>query len=75
LARPPAQIKLSEILRLLEDGPMLVECVDNPGNCERSACCASRALWGEVSRAIDQVLESKTLADLREDCPEGITSG
>jgi Rrf2 family cysteine metabolism transcriptional repressor len=64
LAKKPEDIKLIEVARLLE-GPLApVECVDNPGICERSANCVTRDIWGEVKAAINGVLERTTLQDL-----------
>ncbi len=66
LARPPEQIKLSEVLQLLEGSIAPVECIDNPGICKRSELCVTRDIWGELKQAIDGVLESTTLQDLVE---------
>jgi len=66
LAKPPEEIKLSEIFQILEGSTAPVECVSNPEVCSRSDLCASRDVWGELKKAIDEVLESTTLQDLVE---------
>ncbi len=66
LARPPEDIKLSEVVRLLEGSMALVQCIDDPKACDRSGSCATRDIWGEMKQAIDGVLESTTLQDLAE---------
>jgi len=66
LARPPEQIRLSEVIQLLEGSNAPVECVDNPKICRRSASCVSRDIWGELKKVMDGVLESITLQDLVE---------
>ena len=66
LARPPEQIRLSEVIQLLEGSTAPVECVDNPRICRRSASCVSRDIWGELKKVMDGVLESITLQDLVE---------
>ena len=66
LAKPPQEIKLSEVIRLLEGSIAPVECVNNPGICIRSELCVTRDIWGELKRAIDDVLESTTLQNLVE---------
>ena len=66
LARAPEEIKLSEVVRLLEGSVAPVECVDNPEACNRSELCVTRDIWGELKQAIDGVLESTTLNDLVE---------
>jgi Rrf2 family protein len=66
LAKSPEEIRLSEVIPLLEGSIALVECVTNPGACTRSELCATRDIWGELKQAIDGVLESTTLLDLVE---------
>ena len=75
LSRPAENIKLSEVIQLLEGSVAPVECINNPGICDRSGSCATRDIWGEMKQAIDEVLESTTLQDLverqkRKDQPE-----
>ena len=66
LAKSPREIKLSEIVRLLEGPIAPVECVNDPEYCPRSNFCATRDIWGELNEAMNGVLESTTLQDLVE---------
>jgi Rrf2 family protein len=66
LARPPHQIKLSEIVLLLEGSLAPVECVDDPNYCPRSASCVTREVWSEMKEAMNSILEATTLQDLVE---------
>jgi len=66
LAKPPAEIKLSEIIQILEGQTVTVDCVKNSSVCERSEFCVTRDLWAEVNKAMDDVLQSTTIADLVE---------
>ncbi len=66
LAKPPAEIKLSEIIQILEGQTVTVDCVKNSSVCERSEFCVTRDLWVEVNEAMDDVLQSTTIADLVE---------
>jgi len=66
LAKPPQEIKLKEVVELLEGSIAPVECVSNPMGCPRSEFCATRDMWGELEQAINAVLESTTLKDLVE---------
>jgi Rrf2 family protein len=66
LAKPPQEIRLSEIVLLLEGSLAPVECVDDPKYCSRSASCVTRDVWCEMKEAINGVLESTTLQDLVE---------
>ena len=61
LARPPEEISLKEIVRVLEGSLCLVDCVENPAVCDRSQTCTSRDIWSEASNQISQILESMTL--------------
>jgi Rrf2 family transcriptional regulator, cysteine metabolism repressor len=66
LARKPVDIRLIEILQLLEGSAAPVECIDNPETCRRSEFCAARDIWSQVKDVIDGVLKSTTLQDLVE---------
>ena len=66
LARSPEEIRLSEVMQLLEGSIAPVECVSNPGICTRSKLCVTRDIWSELKQAMDGVLESTTLQDLVE---------
>lgn len=64
LARPPSQIRLDEVIHVLEGSTSLVECVDNPAMCSISHSCVTYKVWKEASGALTSVLRSKTLQDL-----------
>ncbi|MDO8568988.1 MAG: Rrf2 family transcriptional regulator [Dehalococcoidales bacterium] len=64
LARQPYQIRLSEVIQLLEGSISPVECLDNPKVCNRSSACATRDVWSDMKKAMHAVLESTTLQDL-----------
>jgi Rrf2 family protein len=66
LAKPPEEIRLSEIIQLLEGSIAPAECIGNPGICSRSKLCVTRDIWGELKQAMDGVLSSTTLQDLVE---------
>ena len=66
LARHPKDIRLSEVIQLLEGSIAPSECINNPEICIRSKLCATRDIWGELKKAVNQVLESTTLQDLAE---------
>ena len=64
LAKSPQEIKLSEVIQLLEGSTAPVECVNDPNFCPRSDLCFTRDVWGELGKAINDLLESITLQDL-----------
>ena len=66
LAKPPQEIRLSEVIQLLEGSIAPVECVNDPKVCPRSDSCVTRDIWDELKKAMNGVLESTTLQDLVE---------
>ena len=68
LARPPASIPMSEVLRALE-GPLapMICATDEPGHdlaCDRTSSCTVNLLWIRVRDAVAGALDGVTLADL-----------
>jgi len=66
LTKSPEEIRLSEVIQLVEGPLSIVECINNPEICSRSAFCVTRDVWSELKRAMNGVLESTTLQDLVE---------
>ena len=66
LSKSPAEIRLSQVVPILEGSIRPVECVDNPASCGRAEMCASRNVWKAMLEAMMEVLDSTTLQDLAE---------
>ncbi len=66
LLKAPEEVRLSEVIQLLEGSIAPADCVNNPGICDRSKSCVTRDIWDEMKKAMDGVLESTTLQDLVE---------
>ncbi len=66
LAKLPQEIKLSEVIRLLEGSIAPVECLNDPKYCSRADLCVTRDIWDELGKAMNGVLEATTLQDLVE---------
>jgi len=66
LLKPPSDVKLSEVVQILEGSIAPVDCVNNPALCHRAASCVTRDIWIEMKRAMSRVLDSTTLQDLVE---------
>ena len=64
LARPPAQIRISDVFNCMEGPVATVECVENESYCARVADCAARQVWVQLQEAIENILQSITLRDL-----------
>jgi Rrf2 family protein len=66
LVKQPQDIKLSEIVNILEGSLCIVDCLNNPESCDRYKYCAARDIWCELEDAMNDILESTTLWDLVE---------
>ena len=68
LARPPAETRMSEVLRALEGpiAPMFcaTEDAEHATICDRTSSCTVNLLWVRVRDAITGALDTMTLADL-----------
>ncbi len=64
LAKPPSQIRLSEIIQAVEGSIAPVDCVDDPQICPRADSCVTRDIWTEMKQAMSGILVSTTLEDL-----------
>ena len=66
LIQPPENIRISQVVEIME-GPIIpVNCIAEPGSCQRSGECVTRDVWTEVQQAIYGVLNSVTIKDLVE---------
>lgn len=65
LTRAPQAYKVGDILRLTEGSLSPVACVDcNAEHCDKAAECRTRPMWSELSKQINNYLDSVTLEDL-----------
>jgi Rrf2 family cysteine metabolism transcriptional repressor len=64
LVKPAGEIKLSEVIDLLEGPVTPVNCLNDPLSCDRSEFCVTRDIWDKMKNAVDSVLGSITLQDL-----------
>ncbi len=63
LARPASEVNLADLITALE-GPLTPS--DDGGEGRHGACFALREVWTEVNKQVEQILRSRTLADLAE---------
>ena len=64
LAKPPEEISIGEVVRLLENEADLVGCVSNPENCEKSDDCPVRLVWQDGTHAMYEKLDAIKISDL-----------
>lgn len=67
LAKPPGEITMAELMRVLEGPISLSDCLEDERCCDRTCVCPTRRVWERLSQSIDQVLENVTLGDMLED--------
>lgn len=66
LAKPPGEIRLSQVIQVVEGSLSPVLCLDNPKFCKRVNACVTRDIWGRMKKAMLDVLDSITLQDMIE---------
>ncbi len=64
LARKPDKINVGQIIKVLEGGLSLVDCVEDPKVCEREKNCPTRDIWLRMSERLMEELSSLTLSDV-----------
>lgn len=68
LARPPEEISVEEVLRVLEGSTAVVDCVgtDSEG-CSNACTCSARPLFLKLQSRINDVLKTTSIQDLTDD--------
>lgn len=66
LTKKPEEYTVGMILRLTEGSLAPVACVEEDNPCERMYDCATIMVWKKMNDAINEVVDSITLADLVE---------
>ena len=64
LLRAPEEYTVGMILRLTEGSLAPVACVEDEDTCDKMNDCATVLVWKKMNEAINQVVDSITLADL-----------
>lgn len=64
LVRDPKSLSVGDVVRLLENDISLVQCIDDPDCCEKSATCKARAIWRDARDAMLKSLDRTSIYDL-----------
>jgi Rrf2 family cysteine metabolism transcriptional repressor len=67
LAKPPQDIKLSDVFAVLEGPVTTFDCLIDKNFCTRCGDCLTKNIWLKMQEAITGVLGSITLKDMAED--------
>ena len=71
LRKAPEDITVGMVLRLTEGGISPVACLDaDEFQCDREARCSTIGLWRRLDKAIRDVIDTTTIADLVAERPE-----
>ena len=70
LAREPGEITVGDVLRALEGGLNLVDCLEEDDACGKSCACPSRIVWMKIRDGLNQVVDSITLQDMMDEHKE-----
>ena len=64
LARQPEEITVGDVLRALEGGRSLVDCIDEEDACGKSCACPSRIVWMKLRDGLNAIVDGITLRDM-----------
>lgn len=66
LAKPPNQITVGQIIRLMDGPPAPIFCVDPASHdkCPVEAICGFQSVWDEVHQAVAGIIDKTTLEDI-----------
>ena len=67
LARRPEEITVGAVLRALEGGLNLVDCLLEEDACGKSCACPSRIVWTKIRDGLNQIVDGITLQDMIEE--------
>ncbi len=74
LSRPPAEIRVGDLLRSLEGGLKLVDCLEDE-TCTHACECPSRAVWKKINDGWTGIVDSITLQDMLKDEGRALAQG
>lgn len=67
LARAPEETTVGDVLRSLEGGLNLVDCLLEEETCGKSCACPSRIVWMKIRDGLNAVVDGITLQDMIDD--------
>ena len=67
LAQSPEEITVGDVLRALEGGLNLVECLDEEDACGKSCACPSRIVWLKLRDGLNRIVDGITLQNMIEE--------
>lgn len=75
LSRPPEDISVGDMLRSLEGGLKLVDCLDEEEVCGKSCACPSRIVWKRINDGLNEIVNGISLKDMMDEYENFIAQG
>ncbi len=76
LARPASQISVGDVLRALEGSIRAVSCGgEDESSCEQADLCVTKIVWDRVNKAIEEAVDTITIAQLVEESKKKMCRG
>lgn len=74
LAHKPEEITVGDVLRALEGGLNLVDCLIEDEQCGKSCACPSRVVWIKIQQGLNNIVDGITLRDMIDEytCPKAL---
>ena len=67
LSRAPEEITVGDVLRTLEGGLNLVDCLLEEDACGKSCACPSRIVWLKIRDGLNRIVDGITLKDMMDE--------
>jgi len=64
LVREPKDMTVGEVLRALEGGLNLVDCLLEEDSCGKTCACPSRVVWMKIRDGLNSIVDGITLQDM-----------
>ena len=64
LAREPREITVGDVLRALEGGLNLVDCLLEEDSCGKTCACPSRVVWMKIRDGLNSIVDGISLQDM-----------
>lgn len=66
LSRDPIEISVGQVIRTLEGGLVLVECLEDDA-CDKACSCPTRVVWQKLYDGMNQIIDGISLQDMLDD--------
>jgi len=71
LSRHPREISVGDVLRSLEGGLKLVDCLEEDETCGKSCDCPTRIVWKKICDGLNDIVNHITLQDMIDEYHRG----